>query len=362
MHFEEVDRVPVWEMWYWEDTLQRWYEEGLPNDVNLPEYFGVDRRERAPVNIHLCPRFDEVTLEETDKYRIYMDGDGVTRQEFKKGGRRSMPHWIEFPLKNRDDWKELKKRLNPDSPARYPCWWEDVKREWKGRDYPLSIPAGSIYGYLRNWIGVENLSVMFYDDPDFVHEMMDYMGDFIVSVIHRALDEVHFDFAEMWEDMSYKTGSLLSPAMFREFMIPNYRKITSLLREHGVDVVFIDSDGNINELIPLWLETGINGFYPLEVVAGMDPVALRKKYGKDILLIGGINKIALAKGEDEIRRELESKIPFLCSQGGYIPWCDHLIPPDVSYKNYRFYLNMLKKMVNEAGRSARRAAPAASIA
>jgi uroporphyrinogen decarboxylase len=348
MHFEEVDRLPWWEMWYWGETLERWYEEGLPRDVDLRQYFGVDRKEWVPirsVNRTLLPQFEQETLEETDAFRIFRDEDGITKKVFKEGdGQTSMPHWIDFPLKDRKTWEEFKARLDPDSPERYPADWEERKKTWKMRDYPLIIDCGSIYGRLRNWIGLENFSIMFYEEPALVHEMMDYMGDFFAKVITRAVIEVDIDIGLFWEDMSCKTGSLLSPKMFREFMIPNYLKITEVLRSNGIDVIFVDSDGNIDELIPLWLECGVNGFLPLEVAGGMDPVKLRKQYGEEVLLIGGIDKRAMAANKEAIDVELESKLPLLCKTGGYVPWCDHLVPPDVSFENYMYYLNKMKQI------------------
>ena len=223
MHFEEVDRLPWWEMWYWEQTLARWYEEGLPRDADLRKYFSVDRKEWVPirsVNATLVPPFEEETIEETDTFRTYRDGDGITKKVFKKGGGvTSMPHWVDFPIKDRKSWEEFKERLNPDSPERYPPDWEEKKKAWKDRDYPLIIDCGSIYGKLRNWIGLENFSIMFYEEPALVHEMMDHMGDFFAKVIKKAVTEVDIDLGLFWEDMSCKTGSLLSPKMFREFMI-----------------------------------------------------------------------------------------------------------------------------------------------
>ncbi|MBI4531594.1 MAG: hypothetical protein HY709_08725 [Candidatus Latescibacteria bacterium] len=344
MRFQKVDRVPWWELWYWKDTLDRWHDEGLPEDVYLEQYFEVDRREGVGVNLGIIPVFEVETFEETPEYRIFRRADGVICQEFRDDDLKGrMPHWLEFPIKTKADWEEFKKRLNPSSPTRYPLWWEEKKRSWRGRDYPLSISAGSLYGWLRNWVGMENLAYLFYDDPHWIHEMMEYVTDFVCQVIERAVREVDIDYATLWEDMSYKTGSLISPEMVKKFMVPRYKRITELLRKNGIDIIFLDSDGNIEELIPLWLEAGINGVYPLEVAGGMDPVALRKKYGQDLLLIGGIDKRAMAEGREAIDREL-NKLPYLCLSGGYIPWCDHLIPPDVSFENYVYYLERMKEI------------------
>jgi uroporphyrinogen-III decarboxylase len=146
----------------------------------------------------------------------------------------------------------------------------------------------------------------------------------------------------MWEDMAYKTGPHLSPAMFRRFMLKPYQKITSCLRDHGVDLIFVDCDGNPEALVPLWLEGGVNGIYPLERAAGVDPVEWRRKYGRELRLIGGIDKRAMAAGPEAIDAELEHVAPLL-QDGGYIPWCDHLVPPDVPLQNYLYYLERMKE-------------------
>jgi len=345
MHFKEVDRPPWWELWYWEETLDRWYKEGLPQDVHLIEYFGVDRREDVGVNVSLCPPFKEETIEETENYRIYRDSQGVIKKELKhERAKSSMPQFLRYPVESRRDFEELKKRLNPYSPARYPLWWEEKKRIWKDRDYPLSIHVGSLFGWIRNWMGLEGVALTLYDDPEFIEDMMEYLTWHILIVIKKAVEEVDIDYATFWEDMAYKTGPLISPLHFKKLMVPRYKKITTFLREHGIDIIFVDSDGNISSLIPLWLEAGINGVYPIERAAGMDPVALRKQYGKELLMIGGIDKRALAEGKEAIDKELEQLTYLFGSGGGYIPWCDHLVPPDVSFENYMYYLNRMKEI------------------
>jgi len=130
----------------------------------------------------------------------------------------------------------------------------------------------------------------------------------------------------------------------RKFMMPRYKKVTDILRSSGVDVIFNDGDGDVRELIPLWLECGINGHCPLECAAGNDAVALRKKYGKDIILGCNIDKRELLKGKDAIREEVMSKVPFLLESGGYFPCADHLVPPDVTLENYRYFINTLREV------------------
>ncbi|MGQ9610954.1 MAG: uroporphyrinogen decarboxylase family protein [bacterium] len=209
------------------------------------------------------------------------------------------------------------------------------ERRMEERDYPISIDGGSFYGFVRNWVGVNNLSLMFYDDPDLIHDMMDYLADFFIKVLHKALDEVDIDFALFWEDMCYKSGPLISPNMFREFLLPNYKKVTAFLVEHGVELSWVDCDGNIEALLSLWIEGGVRGHYPLEVAAGMDAGKLRKEYGKDIVMWGNVDKRALVKGKSAIDKEIERLAPVVI---------DHGVPEDISYENYLYYLERRKEI------------------
>ena len=164
------------------------------------------------------------------------------------------------------------------------------------------------------------------------------------EALKRVVKDIRVDWAMFWEDMAFKTGPLISPSMVRKFMMPHYKKVTDILRSNGVDVIIANSDGNVNELIPLWLECGINACWPLECAAGNDAVALRKKYGKDLILAGCIDKRALLKGKDAIREEVMSKVPFLLETGGYLPSVDHMVPPDVTLENYLYFINTVREV------------------
>ncbi|MBE3088626.1 MAG: hypothetical protein IMZ71_05890, partial [Chloroflexi bacterium] len=280
MQYGERDRCPWWEMWYWKETLERWYDEGLPRDVHLQEFLGVDRRENVGVSVGLVPAFERETIEETDEYEVFRREDGVICKQFRGDRAGRMPQWLRFPMQTRDDWENvIKPRLNPASPCRYPLYWEEKKRIWAQRDYPISISGGSVFGWLRNWMGLEGISQALYDDPDWIQEMMDYLAGFVVATVRRAVEEVDIDYVTMWEDMAYKAGPLISPRMWRQFMLEPYKRITSLFHDHGIDLIFVDSDGDSEPLMDLWLEGGVTGYYPIERAAGMDAVALRKRFG-----------------------------------------------------------------------------------
>lgn len=349
MHFQPVDRCPVWHVGEWGETLERWHREGLPRETtDIVAHLGFDYRGNMDMNVELDPPFSREVLEEDERTRVVRREDGAVVRMFTESHSLSMPQWLDWPVKTRQDWEALKERLRPDSPGRLPSDLEKSRADWRRRDYPLMIRAGSFYGILRQWIGVEPLCMLFYDEPDWVHEMMDHLADLYVGIVERILPlcEPRPDFAGFWEDMCYKTGPLIGPQLFREFMLPNYRKVTGVLRDHGIDAIFVDSDGNVEKLIPLWLEGGVNGFHPLEVAAGMDPLALRKRYGREVLLRGGIDKRRIAQGGQALRDEVLSKVPPLAASGGYVPYIDHDVPPDISWADFRQYA----RLVQEAAR------------
>jgi len=363
-HFELIGELFLssWHQWFWHDTLLRWIKEGasfeILSDEHRSEYFGFDRVEIMPICSNYyslgpslgppyvppyIPLFERKILEEDERTRIVIDEAGRKVKEYKEQPER-MPQWVEFPVKNRKDWKELKKRLDPHTSTRFPAWWKDHVRCWRDRDYPLGLGVGSFFGLLREFLGLENLCVMYYDDPKLIHEIGEWLEYFEIEIIKKVVNDVELDFVYYWEDMAGKNGPLISPKIFREFMMPHYKKINNLLRSHGVDIILVDSDGNTEALIPLWIESGLSGHYPLEVTAGMDAVKLRKKYGKNFILIGNIDKRALARGKKAIKEEVMRKVPFLLSQGGYFPALDHSCPPDVSFENYRYYLKLLREI------------------
>ena len=246
MTYRERDRCPWGEMGFWPETLERWHTEGWPEDVYLNQFFGFDRlRNRIDVSMDFIPGFEQEVLEETARYQIVRRETGLIVKEFKGDLAYHMPQWLDFPLKTRDDWEnQIKPRLNPHSPTRYPEYWDEKVRTWRQRDYPLTLRMGSIFGWLRNWMGLENIAVAFYDDPVWIQDMMDYIVDFCCACGKRALEDVELDYVLLWEDMAYKAGPLISPRMFRQFMLEPYKKLTGFIRDHGVDLIFVDSDGD----------------------------------------------------------------------------------------------------------------------
>ncbi len=348
MRFQSVDRIPNWEFGYWDETLVRWHEEGLPKEVDnnwkADIFFGFDPVAHVPVHMGWHPGFEHKVLEDTERYTTYRGGDGVTAMVYKDGTS-TIPHYIEFPLKDRKSWEEeIKPRLNIQDPVRYERDWEAVRTQFANCDLPVAIGIGSLFGWLRNWMGFEGVAVMCMDDPELVGEIVEHVTDLIVTMMEYSLQYVEkVDFGWGWEDICFNHGPICSPKLFRQWCGPGYKRITDVLKKHGGEFALTDCDGNINELIDIWLDNGVNIMFPLEVNGGTDPVALREKYGQRIKLAGGVNKIPLAKGKKDIEQELE-RLRVTAEGGGFIPHVDHRVPPDVSYENYLYYLKVKKHM------------------
>ena len=344
--YDQPDHVFLMSQWMFNDTRQRWLREGMPWDVHFNTYFGFDRMETLPLNLGIFPPLETKVVEQTAEWRIVEDEfGGLTKRWTDR--EIGMSQWIRYPVRDRETWERWKQRLNPDAPNRYPEYWDYLKRCYHQRDFPLGINAGSYYGWIRNWVGMENLALWYYDDPDLVHEMTDYIADFVLQVIGRALDEIpNIDYASVWEDMAMKTGPLISPQLFREFTMAPLKRVTGTLNEYGIKIIMVDSDGNLDDLIPLWLEANVNFIYPLEVAADCDAVRYRNQFGKDALLMGNIDKRALRDEctKRDIENEVMSKVPQLVKGGGFSPMVDHAVPPDVSFENFKYYIDLIHEV------------------
>ncbi|MBN2305927.1 MAG: hypothetical protein JXQ72_15705 [Anaerolineae bacterium] len=350
MHYQPRDRVPISDFSFWPETLDVWHDQGLPRSVNCENsdaFFGMDPLVRHPaVNTGLEPAFELKVLEDRGDHEVVQQADGVLvlRRKFMS----SIPQHIGHTLVDRASWHtHYKPRLDPSSPGRYPADWDSHVKIWTdpNREHMLVLPGGSLYGKIRDWMGMENVSMVLYDDPAWFEEMVETLADCVIGTLRRVLETGgQFDACGIWEDMAYRSGPLMSPRHFTQFLVPHYRRIADLLRSYGVDVIWVDCDGNIDRLIPLWLEAGINCMFPLEIGTwGADPVRYRQQYGRDLLMMGGFDKHILAESKNAIRREVDRLAP-LVADGGYIGFCDHRVPPDVPLANYWFYLETAREV------------------
>lgn len=356
MEYKEVDRVPNHEVGVWGQTVDRWEKEGLDRYqlhwdwFTGEEYFNMDPREYIPVNFGIMPHFDVEVLEKTDRYEIIRNGNGVVTKaliEGTSGGTRaSMDQYISFPVENIDDFRQLKKRFVANQPSRYPPQWKEFRVQgWKDRKHVLVLgPNCSTKGFYwlaREWMGTENVSYAWYDQPQLMHEMMEFIVDFTIEVSKPILEEITPDYVFINEDMSMKNGPLLSPKTYKEFIFPHMKRLVDFYKSKGIPYVLVDTDGNCEKLIPHLMDAGVDGIWPLERASDMDPIDIRKKFGKQLRLWGAVDKREIAKGKKAIDTHLQSLAPLI-EEGGFIPTIDHTTPPDVSLENFVYY--MQKKM------------------
>ncbi|MFC1509823.1 hypothetical protein ACFL60_09125, partial [Candidatus Omnitrophota bacterium] len=211
------------------------------------------------------------------------------------------------------------------------------------RDYIIGFTINGPFWQLREWLGFENLCMMFIDDPLFIREMIDFWQDFVSRLLEKVLPVLTIDYIHISEDMAYKAKAMISPDMTREFLKPSYCRWNEIIRAHNCPLYKMDSDGYIGELIPIWIESGFDSCDPIEVAAGNDINEFRKMFGNKIAYSGGVDKRAIAHGGRIIRDEL-SRIEPVVKDGGFIPGCDHGVPSDIGLNQFIDYCDLLAEM------------------
>jgi hypothetical protein len=380
--FERRNDPYFWGLDAWLVTFRRWQKEGMPVD-------SLDSKK--PINMHflghqnqfecvypnacikgmgacnnppwvppLDPMFEREIYAREGNIITCRDYDG-TVVKIQDGDPESMPQYLEYPVTDKKSWDVFKKRLDPFSAGRYPAGWDvitdancqfDVKPElqgqsWEKRDFPLGIMALSLLGMPRNYMGIENLSYALYDQPTLVEEMIEWQTYYSMEVIKKVFEAgVTLDWAIVWEDICYNRGPLVSPEFIRTHMSRNYRKVVDLLRSGGVEVICLDCDGLIDDLLPIWVDSGVNAIFPFECAAGMDALTVRKKFGRNLVIVGNVDKRALAAGKKQIDEQV-LKVKELIKDGGYFVNCDHHVPPDVPYENVVYWVNEVHKLADD---------------
>ncbi|MBI4232241.1 hypothetical protein HY605_03325 [Candidatus Peregrinibacteria bacterium] len=344
IRFGAPDRIPYRFGDGRESTFSAWYYQGLKQEIDLYKAMGHDRWEAVPVDLLPLPRFEKITLEEDEGKKIWIDELGAKRIDHKNSATPGFVtrSWLEFPVKDKSDFEHMKKRYQPDSPGRFPDNWPDYVASNKVRDHVLQLTVYGPFWRVRDWVGFENLCVLCAAESVFVREMMEYVIDFTIETLKNKISDLAVDFVFLSEDMAYKTASMISPKMVRELMVPGYRRLMDFLRSQNVQSVIMDSDGHIGELVPIWIELGIDGTWPVEIAAHNDPIAYRKKFGKNIALLGTIDKRELRFDFARVKQEVMSKVPYLIKQGGYIPGVDHSLPPDIPVRNFLYMAELIK--------------------
>jgi len=353
LRFKPADYVPNFEFGPMNEQMRdEWRKQGMPEGVEFADFFGIhpceDYRHILYTPIPGVP--NQGVIEETDEHVVTRGPWGRVLERKKRADMATgARHPLREGIRNRADWNVIKDHFRADEPRRYPDHWEtdkwsDKVGEWKGRDWPLFLRGPSMMGIVKEAMGFENFCIQLYDDRALVEEIMEARTQLAIDILGRAFDEVEWDCLHFFEDIAFNSGPVIPPAIFEQIALPRYGRLSDFARSHGVDLISVDSDGDISELIPLWLKGGINYIWPMEVNAGMDVVALRSEYGRDLAMLGGVNKFALLKGRDAIDRELDRIAPVV-RDGGYIPQLDHQVPYGVTFDDFCYYMEQKKKLL-----------------
>lgn len=350
MFFQEVEPLPNFEFGYWGTCLETWREQGLPADIDdegaAYDYFGIENWGMVNVSSNPLAICEGETLEEDDDYITTRDSHGGISRINKKGDK-SIPHFIEFPVKDRASWEPFKKAMDPDDPKRWESFDDSVKKQ-SGSTRPVGIYGGSLLGVARNLIGFERIATMPYEDPELITEIVNTFGEATVAVLEKALPRIQVDFCMGWEDICFNQGPILTPEFIAEVAGPWYRRIADVLTMHGCCVYTTDTDGNIMPIVDVFVSNGLNTMFPVEVHGGSDPVELRRRYGKRVRLWGGFCKMKLGESREAIDHEIERLRP-LVEEGGFVPGVDHRVPASVPLDLYKYYLDRKREVFHVGG-------------
>lgn len=345
MHYLPVDRCFNMEFGYWEENFQQWKifkDNGIKNNGQADLFFNFDRMETIGGNIWLHPSFSTVVVEETQTTRTIRNGDGLLAIE--KKGSSSIPHYVGSSVITPDDWKKVKEeRLRVDDPARV-MDIEMLKESCPpDRDFPLGVHCGSMIGKIRDMLTFEGLAYACYDYPEMVEDMVETCCLLVENFLDQVLPHITFDYASGWEDICFKNGPIVSVDFFKNVVMPRYKRIRKKLDQYGIDIWYTDCDGDVRPILPYMMDGGINCLFPFEVNGCAHPSELFADYGKELRIMGGVDKMALGSGRGAIDAYMKTLIP-LVERGGYIPFCDHRCPPNVPEEDYLYYLDLKERM------------------
>jgi hypothetical protein len=357
--FGSPERIPFMPGGPRESTLRAWHTQGLPQDRSWHEVL-LDELQISPMpggaeglglNSQMIPIFEEKVLEHKDGHYIVQDWMGAITEisdeydyTYIRGAKDFVTRkWHKFPVETREDWEAMRARYDPETPERLPADYTGDYRRPPSENGILSIQVNGPFWQLREWCGFENLCMLFLDDPLFVREMVDFWKEFVLRLFERIGRHATVDRLGISEDMAYKAHSMISPEMTRRFLLPVYTEWVDSVRSLGCSVIDMDSDGCVEELIPIWIEAGINVCSPIEVAAHNDITAFRERFGTKMGYVGGVDKRAMAAGGAVIEAEMKRLTPVIRG-GGYIPGCDHAVPADVSWPNFISYSRRLAEL------------------
>ncbi len=364
LNHEEADRIPIHDS-PWAAAIERWHNEGLPEEVNPAEYFDY---ELVGFGADTSPRLPIETVGEDEEYILKTTQYGGLRRDHKDYS--STPEIIDYPCKTREDWEEIKERLTPD---RDRVDWEGAGLAGAGEDQRgddsvletercdcclglpgwqqaydagrfVFYPAAFGYDKIQCYVASEQLLIAIASEPDWVRDM--YETDATLAIqMYEIMTEggFQFDGAYLFCDLGYRNGLLFSPHHYDEQLRPTFQRLVDYFHSQGLPVL-LHSCGCVTELIPRFIEDGLDCLQPLEQKAGMDLLEVKKEFGNTLALMGGIDVRTMADSDPTaIEQEIQTKIPLAKQGGGYIYHSDHSVPNNVSFDRYCRTLELVRE-------------------
>lgn len=346
MHYQPVDRCFNMEFGYWEENFHEWdlfVKNGVTNNEEADRFFSFDPIAMVGANTWMAPAFEYKIVRETETTKIIQNGDGLFA-EVPKDGHDTIPHYVKSSVVTPEDWKRVKEeKFQRNHQSRIPDIEALRQQHPSTRDYPLGISCGSMIGRIRDMLTFEGLAYATYDYPEMVEDMVETCCVIVEDILDCILPHIDFDYASGWEDICFKNGPIVSVDFFKNVVAPRYKRIQKKLAANGIDIWYIDCDGDVRPIMPYFLESGVNCLFPFEVNGCAHPAELFKEYGKDLRIMGGVDKIQLGNGPAAIKAYMKTLVP-LVERGGYIPFCDHRCPPNVKPADYLYYLDLKEQM------------------
>jgi hypothetical protein len=309
MQFGSPDRVPYFEEGIRDEVLKFWRKQGLARGIDIQQLFPSDRFAEMEPEVDPIP---------------------------------TIKNW---PA-SLSQLRVLQKSLDPHKKSRLP---KDLKahiKAGKTREYTLflRVHRGFFLSMgVRGWNRFTQVIEALVFDPQLVRKSMSIQGEFAAKLAERVLRTVDVDAVVFSEPIGGNDKPLISPKMYEDFVLKSYEPILAVIRQYGVNTIILRTYANARLLIPSILKWGFNCLWACEVhIAAMDYRDLRREFGRDLRLIGGIDLDALRTGKEAIKREIEDKVPPLLAEGGYIPLADGRIREDVSFENYAYYRRLLE--------------------
>jgi hypothetical protein len=323
---------------------EEWEAQGAtPQELDFSAFrYRCEERGWIPVNTGRLGGFEPVVVEETAEYVLTRDELG-RRMKLNKGVA-TLPLPLDYPVRNMDDWLAIKPWYE-FSEERFGGDWKEAAWRHLATDRVVTVGIPGGFDEPRQLMGEEELCIAYHTQPELVHDIIDTIGDTAFEVLDRVSAAVRIDLLSVHEDMAGKSGPLAGPRQVEEFIAPYYRRIWGLLSERGARLFDQDSDGDMNPVIPAFLDAGINCMHPMEPAAAMDIVRTREEYGQRLAFFGGVDKHVLRSTREEIEAELQYKIPPMASAGGCVLGLDHRIPNGTPLENYRFYIERVWELL-----------------